>query len=48
MAVVRFLARDLAGWSRYDALVGVNSVFTGDGVNRIRTRKVLVSVELSE
>lgn len=44
---VRFLAPGLDGGATYKAYVGVNSVFSGGPPNVIRTRKVLVTVELS-
>lgn len=44
---VRFLVPALAGGSTYEVHLGVNSVFRGRGVNRVSTRKVLVTVELS-
>lgn len=47
-AAVRFLVRDVAAGQRYDAEVGVNSVFPGRGTNRITTRKMLLTVELSD
>ncbi len=45
---VRFLVPGLEAGERYEARVGVNSVFPGgNGHNLIRTRKVLVTVELT-
>jgi len=45
---VRYLVPALEAGQRYGARVGVNSVFPGgNGHNLIRTRKVLVTVELT-
>ena len=45
---VRFLVPALEAGQRYEARVGVNSVFPGGSArNLIRTRKVLVTVELT-
>ncbi len=46
-ATVRFLAPVLDGGATYKAYVGVNSAFPSGPPNVIRTRKVLVTVEMS-
>ena len=43
---VRFLVPDLASGHTYEAFLGVNSVPPDRGVNRIRTSKVLVTVDM--
>lgn len=47
VTTVRFLVPRLDGGRRYQADVGVNTVVPDSGVNSIRTRKMLVTVELS-
>jgi len=44
---VRFLVPHLASGRTYEAQIGVNSVFPAKGVNRIGTRKVVLTVESS-
>ena len=45
---VRYLTRGVEGGHTYRVFVGVNSGFPARGVNRILTRRMLVTVELTD